>query len=46
LIELYDNINSITHSIICAKADIDFTTDIDKREHVDKLEKKLLELLK
>lgn len=39
-------ISNITHSLICAKADVDFETSLDKREHVEKLEKALLDLLK
>ncbi|HSG84268.1 MAG TPA: hypothetical protein VLA08_06910 [Nitrosopumilus sp.] len=44
--QLYDKIESLTWDIICAKADVDFETDISKREFVDKLEKELLELLR
>lgn len=39
-------ISSLTHSLICAKADVDFDTSLEKREHVEKLEKALLEFLK
>ena len=42
----FEKISNITYSIIIAKADIDFNTDLAKREHVDKLEKYLIELLK
>lgn len=39
-------IKSITWEIIISKADIDFQTDIDKREHADKLEKIIKELMR
>ena len=39
-------ISSLTHSLICAKADVDYETNPDKREHVEKLEHALLDLLK
>lgn len=39
-------IQNITWSLICAKADIDFETDITKREHAAELEETLVELLK
>lgn len=41
-----DKISSITYDLIIAKADVDYETNPDKREHVEKLEKKLIELLK
>lgn len=41
-----DKISSITYDLIIAKADVDYETSLDKREHVEKLEKRLLELLK
>lgn len=42
----FEQISNITYSLIIAKADIDFNTDLTKREHVERLEKHLLELLK
>ena len=42
----FEKINNITYSLIIAKADIDYDTSLEKREHVDKLEKHLIELLK
>ena len=44
--QLYDKIESLTWDIICAKADIDYETDIEKREFVAMLESKMLELLR
>ena len=41
-----EKISSITYDLIIAKADIDFNTDLEKREHAEKLEKHLIELLK
>ena len=39
-------ISSITYDLIIAKADIDFNTDLEKREHAEKLEKEIIDLLK
>lgn len=39
-------IKIITEELIITKADIDFSTDPDKRERVEVLEKKLMEELK
>ena len=36
----------LTEELIISKADVDFDTDPDKREHVEKLEKDIVELLK
>ena len=41
-----EKISSITYDLIIAKADIDFNTDLDKREHADKLEKEIIEMMK
>ena len=42
----FAKISSITYDIIIAKADIDFNTDLEKREHAEKLEKEIIEMLK
>ena len=39
-------IKILTEELIIAKADIDYETNIEKREYVDKLEKLILETLK
>ena len=39
-------IKVLTEELIIAKADIDYETNIEKREHVDNLEKLVLETLK
>ena len=39
-------IKVLTEDLIIAKADIDFETNIEKREHADKLEKLILEALR
>lgn len=42
----FEKISSLTYDIMIAKADIDFKTDIEKREYVEYLEKQLKEMLK
>jgi len=42
----HELIQNITFSIICAKADIDYETSIEKREHAAELEKYLIDLLR
>ena len=39
-------IKSLTWELIISKADIDLSTDIDKREHVEKLEGIIKELMR
>lgn len=43
---LYEKISSLTYDIMIAKADIDFQTNVEKREYAEKLEKKIVELMK
>lgn len=42
----FEKISSITYDLMIAKADIDFKTDIDKREYAASLESKIREMLK
>ena len=42
----FEKISSITYDLIIAKADIDFGTDLEKREHAEKLEKIIIDMLK
>ena len=44
--ELYKKIETLTYDLMIAKADIDFDTNPEKREHAEKLEKKIMELLR
>ena len=39
-------IDSLTYDLMIAKADIDFNTNIEKREYAARLEDKIKELLK
>jgi len=41
-----EKIQSLTWDLICIKADIDFETSPDKREHAQKLEQAVQELMK
>lgn len=41
-----EKITILTEELIISKADVDFDTNLDKREYVEKLEKAVLELLK
>lgn len=42
----HHKIKVITEEMIIAKADIDYETNLEKREHVERLENELKELLK
>lgn len=42
----FEMITILTEELIISKADVDFDTDLEKREHVEKLEKYLIDLLK
>lgn len=42
----FEKIDSLTYDLMIAKADIDFNTNIEKREHAAKLEDKIKELLR
>ena len=39
-------ITILTEELIIAKADIDFDTSLEKREHVDNLEREIIDLLR
>ena len=39
-------ITILTEEIIISKADIDFDTSLEKREHVDYLERQIIDLMK
>lgn len=39
-------IKVITEELIISKADVDFNTNVEKREYVEYLEKRLMELLR
>lgn len=41
-----EKITILTEELIISKADIDYETNIEKREYVDKLEKSIIDLLK
>lgn len=39
-------ITVLTEELIISKADVDFDTSLEKREHVDSLEREIIDLLK
>ena len=39
-------ITILTEELIISKADVDFDTNLEKREHVDSLEREIIDLLK
>ena len=41
-----EKIESLTYDLMIAKADIDFNTDIKKREHAQRLESEIKRLLR
>ena len=43
---LYKKIDSLTYDLMIAKADIDFNTNIEKREHAQRLENEVKRLLR
>lgn len=44
--KLYEKIESLTFELMIAKADIDFDTNVEKREYAQKLENKIKELMR
>lgn len=42
----FEKITILTEELIIAKADVDFDTSLEKREHVDYLERQVIELMK
>ena len=42
----WNKITILTEELIIAKADVDFDTSLEKREHVDYLERQVIELMK
>ena len=42
----WNKITILTEELIIAKADVDFDTSLEKREHVDNLERQIIELMK
>jgi len=45
-LSLAESVEILTEELIISKADIDFETDIEKREYAESLQLKLLELLR
>ena len=39
-------ITILTEELIISKADVDFDTSLEKREHVDNLEREIIDLMK
>ena len=42
----FEKITILTEELIIAKADVDYDTSLEKREYVDSLEKKIIDLMK
>lgn len=42
----FEKITILTEELIIAKADVDFDTSLEKREHVDYLERQIVDLMK
>uniref|UniRef100_A0AAT9J7L8 ORF29 n=1 Tax=Nitrosopumilaceae spindle-shaped virus TaxID=3065433 RepID=A0AAT9J7L8_9VIRU len=42
----FNKIAILTEELIISKADVDFDTCLEKREHVDSLEKQVIDLLR